>query len=485
MAANRAGGAQQGLTIALIVFVMLAFILAVTTYLFFKRSTDAEVARDQADAASKKALADMQRATDDRTKLLTILGIDDKPMAEIESETNEAFAKKYGDFREDPKAYVKLSAWLLDAVRSKDEANKTLQAEKRATEDALNKQLQQAKDSLDAFEKKYRDLEATLADERSKFNQEIEKNTKLATEAQDARTLADDESKALDSLVLKIGEGEKVVALMDDRKAKYRTAKPEAQVDMLFDEITKLAGEIKSKNDVLANLRVADSGLQDTVRRATPKDDRIDGFDGQVISVDEREGTLAIDVGSTQGLRTGTVFDIYDPRDPRPQFGSRKGVVEIQAIEGPNVARARVRHQSARDPILAGDGVATSLWSPGRGFEAVFVGYLQIDRDGGQDADDMARLVERSGGRVEPSVTPTTTLLVDAGLPRVAGGAKPAGWRPADETRRERMLREADRLGIRVVGIDTFLDMMGLDRSSFDSNRLRPAGGVAAQPAAR
>ena len=73
-------------------------------------------------------------------------------------------------------------------------------------------------------------------------------------------------------------------------------------------------------------------------------------------------------------------------------------------------------------------------------------------------------------------MTPSTTLLVDAGPPRIVAGEKPAGWRPADETRRERMLKEAKRLGIRVVGVDTFLDMMGLDRSSFDTNRLRPAG---------
>lgn len=482
MAANRAG-AQQGLTIALIVFVMLSFILAVTTYLFFKRSTDAEAASTQAQADSQKARAEMQRATDDRTKLLTILGIDDKPMADIESETNEAFEKKYGDFREDPKAYVKLSDWLLNAVRSKDEANKTLQAEKRATEDALNKQLQQAKDSLDAFEKKYRDLEATLADERSKFNQGREQYEELTAQLQEALRKANEASERMDLLVEEIAKGEPVVSV--DRQAKYRTMTAENQVSQLFDELRDRERVIARQNELLGDLRVADKSVQDMVLAATPKDDRIDGFDGQVISVDEREGTLAIDVGSTQGLRTGTVFNIYDPRDPRPQFGSKKGVVEIQAIEGPSVARARVRHQSARDPILAGDGVATSLWSPGRGFEAVFVGYLQVDRDGGQDADDMARLVERSGGRVEPSVTPTTTLLVDAGLPRVLGGQKPAGWRPADETRRERMLKEARRLGIRVVGVDTFLDMMGLDRSSFDTNRLRPAGGVAAQPATR
>lgn len=483
MAANRAG-AQQGLTIALIVFVMLSFILAVTTYLFFKKASDAETASATAAADAGTARKEMQKAVDDRRKLVSILGFpEDKQVADIETETNEAFEKKFGDYREDPKAYLKLSDWLLGAVRSKDEANKTLQAEKRATEEALNKQLQQAKDSLDAFEKKYRDLEATLADERTQFNQGREQYEELTAQLQAALKKANEASDRMNLLVEEIAKGDQVVSV--DRQAKYQATRPEGQVTQLFDELRDRERVIARQNEILADLRVADKALQDQVLAATPKDDRIDGFDGQVISVDERDGTLAIDVGSTQGLRTGTVFNIYDPRDPRPQSGSKKAVVEIQAIEGPSVARARVRHQSARDPIVAGDGVATSLWSPGRGFEAVFVGFFQLDRDGGQDVDDLARLVERGGGRVEPSVTPATTLLVDAGPPRAVAGQRPAGWRQADESRRDRMVKEARRLGIRVVGVDTFLDMMGLDRSSFDTNRLRPAGGVAAQPAVR
>ena len=54
MAANRAS-AQQGLTIALIVFVMLTFILAVTTYLFFKKAADADAAMAVANADSAKS----------------------------------------------------------------------------------------------------------------------------------------------------------------------------------------------------------------------------------------------------------------------------------------------------------------------------------------------------------------------------------------------------------------------------------------------
>ena len=316
--------------------------------------------------------------------------------------------------------------------------------------------------------------EADAEAERSEFNKGRERYEELTAQLQADLKKANEASDRMKLLVDEIAKGDQVVAV--DRQAKYKAAKAEGQIGQLYDELRDRERMIARQNEILAELRVADKSVQDMVLAATPKDDRIDGFDGQVTSINEVEGTLLLNLGSTQGLRTGTVFNIYNPNDPRPQIGAKKATVEIQAIEGPSLARARVRYQSSRDPILAGDGAATSLWSPGRGFEAVFIGYLQVDRDSGQDSDDLARLVERSGGRVEPSVTPTTTLLVDAGPPRILAGERPSGWRQADETRRERMLKEAKRLGIRVVGVDTFLDMMGLDRSSFDTNRLRPAG---------
>jgi len=474
MAANRAS-AQQGLTIALIVFVMLTFILAVTTYLFFKKATDAETAMTTANGEASKAKGEMQKVADDRSKLLNILGFpEDKPVADVETETNEAFEKKFGDFRDDQKAYLKLSDWLLASMKTKDEQNKQLQAEKTNMEQGKDKALADARTRQNELEQLLKKQEADAEAERSEFNKGRERYEELTAQLQADLKKANEASDRMKLLVDEIAKGDQVVAV--DRQAKYKAAKAEGQIGQLYDELRDRERMIARQNEILAELRVADKSVQDMVLAATPKDDRIDGFDGQVTSINEVEGTLLLNLGSTQGLRTGTIFNIYNPNDPRPQIGAKKATVEIQAIEGPSLARARVRHQSSRDPILAGDGAATSLWSPGRGFEAVFIGYLQVDRDSGQDSDDLARLVERSGGRVEPSVTPTTTLLVDAGPPRILAGERPSGWRQADETRRERMLKEAKRLGIRVVGVDTFLDMMGLDRSSFDTNRLRPAG---------
>ncbi|NCA11212.1 BRCT domain-containing protein [bacterium] len=204
----------------------------------------------------------------------------------------------------------------------------------------------------------------------------------------------------------------------------------------------------------------------------------MDGFDGRILSVNEIDRTVLLDVGSTRGLRPGLVLRVYDPGDARPQTGDFKAVVEVVAVESGALARARIRSDAVGDPILPGDRVATSLWSPDGTFEAVVVGFVQLDADQKQDQDRLQQLIEGIGGRVEPSVSSATTMLIDAGPPRSPGGVleRTAGWRAADDARREKQLKEARRLGIRTVSVDAFLDMMGLDRSALDSNRLPRLG---------
>lgn len=106
MAANR-NSVSQSLTIALITFVMLTFVLAITSYLLYRRGTDASNAAQMVQADSAKAQTEMRKAVDDRSKLLQILGYpDDKAVADIETETTEAFEKRFGDYRDDAKAYT-------------------------------------------------------------------------------------------------------------------------------------------------------------------------------------------------------------------------------------------------------------------------------------------------------------------------------------------------------------------------------------------
>ena len=224
-----------------------------------------------------------------------------------------------------------------------------------------------------------------------------------------------------------------------------------------------------------SKLRVADPALQKTVTDSIPLDDRIDGFDGRIVSIDQSDRTVLILAESTRGMRTGLMLLVFGPDDPTPQIVRKKAVVEVMAIESPTLARARIREDSLGDPILPGDGVATSLWEAGTQFTSVIVGFVQIDRDASPDAERLTELIERIGGRVEDAVNPLTTMVIDAGAPQAAGDDKARGWKEKDQIRRKRQLDEARRLGVRVIGIDQFMQMLGLRRDSLDANRLPDA----------
>ena len=66
-------------------------------------------------------------------------------------------------------------------------------------------------------------------------------------------------------------------------------------------------------------------------------------------------------------------------------------------------------------------------------------------------------------------VTPMTAMVVDAGKPPAEKGEE--GF--AEEARRQnRSLGTAKQDGVRVVGIDSLLDMLGLSRAALTADRL-------------
>jgi len=459
------------------VFVMLTFVLAVTTYLFFREKLNADVSKQEAEKKMVESNAALANSETEKNKLKQILGFEEKQsVAEIETQVNELFEKNHEDFKEDSKSYSSFSRWLLESNEAKDKAT----ADQKKKADELEEELKRARE---AAAKREKDLEArALKKEQEAADLQKDFDARWEEHASRSKSLTEGQQKALDQasrlklLEEEIAKGDSLLA--PSRLARFKTKPAEERVAILLEELRDQEKLIARQNDVLAELRVADKKLQDAVLAATPADDRVEGLDGRILSVNEVDRTVLIDVGSTRGLRPGLVMRVYDPGDPRPQVGDFKAVVEVVAVESSALARARIRSDAVGDPILPGDRVATSLWSPDGTFEAVIVGFVQLDADQKADQDRLQELIERIGGRAEPAVSTTTTMVIDAGLPQSPGGVleRAAGWRAADEARRDKQTKEARRLGIRVVGIDAFLEMMGLDRSALDSNRLPRLG---------
>ena len=473
MPANRT---VTSLSIALIVFVMLTFVLAVTTYLFFKQRFDEEGKAVAAAAETAKARAELKAAQDERVKLQEILGAAaEKTIAQIEAETNDRFTNGFVGFDAEPKNYQKLVDWLAAAIRVKDEQMNSLRQEHEKSLADKDRAIEAQKSAAERATAERDRIAADATTEKKKFDDSRQtheqQQTRLTAEQKEALDL----SIAYDKLKAEVAKGLGELERNLPEKAKEFQAKgdPEGQLDVLYAAVRLQGNLLREQNERLAKLRVADPAIQAAVDAALPKDDRIDGFDGRVVTVDPAARTALVSTASTRGLRPGLLLSVYDPKDPRPQFGSRKGMLEVIAVEGPTVARARIRRDSVQNPILGGDGVATSLWAPGETPEIVIVGQVQLDDDAGTEFDALKGFVERSGGRIVDGVTPSTAVVVDAGAPaKAAADGKAAGWKATDERRREREIKAARSLGIRVVSLGEMLELLGVERADIGGTRL-------------
>ncbi len=68
--AKKKASAVQALTIALIIFVMCTFVLAVTTYVFYAQNEDAKVAKEAAEKAATEARQSLTTAEQAQKDLL-------------------------------------------------------------------------------------------------------------------------------------------------------------------------------------------------------------------------------------------------------------------------------------------------------------------------------------------------------------------------------------------------------------------------------
>ena len=475
--AKKKASAVQALTIALIIFVMCTFVLAVTTYVFYAQNEDAKVAKEAAEDAATEARQSLTTAEQAQKDLLeSRIGVNpgdsieavDKELAGLQEK-----AKKYGGEENATPTYRELIKTFDNALKSANGDNASLTAENRDLQDKLKSSQKNLKDiqvsHSETMDEKQKEIDAigkAREETAAKFTAESQKLTEDLNAANDkASRLADLEKQIHDEVGPYISPS---------RRDKFSAANNAAdQVAIVLEELTIRDKLINQQNQVLGAMRVADPTLQRYILAATPADDRIDGFDGRVVVVNERERSVLVRFPRTIGIRPGMLFFAYEPMEQMPLISAKKGILEIVSVESGTVARGRILNTSNYNPIVEGDAVATSLWSPLMPLEVVFVGHIQIDRDSATDDQELEDLIQKVGGDVAQTVSHTTSLLVDAGVPNQSGvSGENLGWDEAAKRRRTINLQQANKLGIKVVRIDGFLELFGLEENYFDADHL-------------
>jgi hypothetical protein len=474
--AKKKSSAVQLLTISLIIFVMLTFVLAVTSYVFYAQVADATAAEKAAQEAAAEVRQKLTAAEGVNKELIeTSIGAEPGSTVDLIDEELTAWrdrAKQFEGAGNTTPSYRSLVQTYENALQKANKDNDSLVEENKGLKENLKKAQSdhsEARDTHQAQLKKVQDDLAETQKKRQKSQEDFDKEVATIQQKLDA---ASTKAKRLEGLEKKIHD-EVAPYVSFARRDDFSAANNAAdQVAILIEELKDRDAAIQRQNQVLGAMRVADTRLQGAILAATPADDRIDGFDGHIVVVNERERSVLIRYPRTIGIRPGMLFFVYAPGDQLPLISAKKGIVEIVAVESGTIARGRVLDTSTYDPIITGDAVATSLWSPLMPLEVVIVGHIQIDRDSETDNDDVEELIRSVGGTVTDTVTHSSSILVDAGEPRQTGGDEVAGWTDADKQRRIRNLSLANRLGVKVVRIDGFLELFGLEENYFDADHL-------------
>ena len=139
---------NQGLQIALIIFVMITIILSVTTFIFFNSYKNEVTKREASDKKYSESQAAMNGLQAERNYLLTKLGYPETDSKEAFEAKIAADMKKYNDLfklqlPEDQKHYTRVAENLAKTVEgknnllaaAKDENDETWQAVGRRTKE--------------------------------------------------------------------------------------------------------------------------------------------------------------------------------------------------------------------------------------------------------------------------------------------------------------------------------------------------------------
>jgi len=187
--------------------------------------------------------------------------------------------------------------------------------------------------------------------------------------------------------------------------------------------------------------------------------------DGRITWVNQRYGTVWIDLGEADQLRPQISFSVFGADESDPVKAAKKGSIEVTRILGAHMAECQVTRDDPTKPLLPGDKIYSQVWDRGRKVGFAITGLIDFNDDGKSELAQLKTIIKINNGRVD-------AVLENDG--KVAGemtvhtrylilGRRPTDPRRAENFRRawDAMSKQADELGVETITLDEFLNLMG------------------------
>ena len=411
---------NQGLQIALIIFVMLTIVLSVTTYLFYRQYDEATVnAKNNAAEANKKARL-AAKNEDDANELKRLIGAAKTEKADaITAAFNEDMKKYGGGYPEESRFYRPL---LEKMLRTIDEKNAEL-ADAKAELQKLGDQYKMREASKEQRDKARRDL----AGEQSKYKSERDRIARHEAKLQaDVRNIR----KERDASVGKIGT------------------------------------QLRNAREKIKNLMAINE--EATSKITTLTSGKMGAPDGAISWVNQRTGTVWINLGRADALMRQVTFSVYPANITDITTNGKKGSIEVTRVLGDHLAEARILDDKIENPIMPGDKIFTPLWSTGKRRHFALAGMVDVDDDGRSDLETVINLIRLNGGVVDcyiadggkdknkqvGQITVNTNCLIIGAAPTEKG-------EPGQLDAFTNILRDADQFSLQKIQLGDVLQRMG------------------------
>jgi len=421
---------NQGLQISLIIFVMLTIVLAVTTYIFFKKYDEADRHSKDVDTAANTLRDEKIQLDSDCKALKKMIGVaETKSMADVSTQFKNDMDSYAGNWPDDSKFYSPILSHLIDAIKARD----TKVAESAESIRKLTKNLDDSQ----------KGVEVGLNEFNKGMEERKEYVTKMESENTEQRGVTLEEQKKLLADLNKIRKDAAKVVTDSEQKVEKANTEALAWAQMNKEKTTQLKKFSRTAPDM---------------------------FCGEV-SYLQQGGSVWINVGRADGLDPQTTFSVYSADATNLGKAASKASIEVTRVTGEHMAEARIIKDSISDPIVPGDKLFTPLWSPGEKKHFALVGFLDLDGSGRNNHEAVRNLITMCGGIVDcdadkgevkagdgsgrrGEMTINTTYLVRGEQPSDKGEAK-------DMNLYTEMLRSADRLGVRIISLADLKQQMG------------------------
>jgi hypothetical protein len=451
---------SQGLQVALILFVMVTVVLAITTYVYFRKSEEKIKEAKSAVAQAQQAKQMYDTVQFENQVLKHALGYEPKTEAELATikaglQNNKLMDEVLANYETDmstygaglPKDdlhYRNLPKHLLTMIQERNAQLADANDQVKAFEAQKNQLVAVEQKKVNVAEKGQADAQKDLLGEREKF---AAARTSITTQSGDVAKKMADKDKQF-------------------QVASAQMQKEKEDLQKKLDLVEQLATTYKTKLDKAVS------------------DKPVDRPAGEIKWVDQRSNMVWINLGTIDGLQRQMTFSVIDQKETAIGNARIKGRIEVTRVMDDHTAEARIVENPIADPIMIGDKIYSPTFKKGQRIHCALVGTMDIDGDGKSDQARLKAIITSNGGVVDAELLEDGSI---AGKLTSDTNYLVQGQKPTDKTNVKltegytRMIGEASTLGIQPITVDKFLDKMGYipEKRVTDLSR----GGVGGLPA--